>query len=95
MFQFDPAVTETVRQYGGFPMRVFAYPLPPLGPGPHQSWIPLAINFVVWTFVVLLVVRLIGKRSEPGLQFAITASTVGVTVVSTVIWILYTLLKFD
>ena len=94
-FRFDPTVAETVMAYGGFPMRAFAYPWPPMGPGSHQSFLPLTINFAVWTLVVLLVVKLIGRRSKPGPAFAVTASTVGVTVVSTIIWILYMLFKFD
>lgn len=94
-FQFDPTNALSVRQYGGFPLQVFAFPMPPLGPGPHQSWVPLAINFVIWTLVVLLIARLIGKRSEPGLAFAMTAATVAVTVASTAIWIFYMLLAFD
>lgn len=94
-FRFDPAVAETVMGYGGFPMRVYAYPWPPMGPGSYQSALPLAINFVIWTFAVLLVIRLIGHRTKPGLEFAVNACTIGVAVVSTMIWILYMLFKFD
>ena len=92
MFQFDPAIPETVRQYGGFPMRMFAYPVPPLGPGPHQSWMPFIGNFVVWTLVALVAARFMGKRLDRRVAVAVT---VAATALSTAFWVLYMLLAFD
>ncbi len=92
MFQFDPNVTETVRQYGGFPLRVFAYPQPPLGPGPYQSLVPFIANLIFWTIVALILARFLEKRLD---RRSALALTVAATVTSTVVWFLYILMAFD
>jgi hypothetical protein len=92
-FEFNPADAPTVMGYGGFPAQVFAYPAPPLGPGPHQSLVPLVFNFLFWAAAAYLVLRWSGKREERGAP--LFGFSLLLVVASTVVWIGYLLLKFD
>src|SRR3989339_1420337 len=92
-FEFNPDVPASVMGYGGFPMRVFEYPMPPLGPGPSQSMTPLLANFFFWFAVAYLAIRWSRKPEKeraPLFGFALLAF-----VASTLFWFAYMLLRFD
>lgn len=94
LFQFNPADPSTVYGYGGFPLRVFAYPFPPLGPGPAQSLFPLFQNFVVWLAVSILLLTVLPRwknEEEP----VVRAGSIVIAAFSTLCWLGYLALKFD
>lgn len=91
--QFNPDDPRSVIGHGGFPFRAFAYPTPPMGPGPSQSLAPLAANFLFWLLACYLVIRWSGKKETemPG-PFGFSILLVAV---STLFWFGYMVLKFD
>lgn len=92
-FEFNPSDPTTVLAYGGFPARAFAYPMPPLGPGPAQSFAPLAFNFLFWATVTYLTFRWSGEDEERGAP--LFGFSVLLAVASALFFALYLLLKFD
>lgn len=94
LFQFNPADPSSVYGYGGFPLRVFAYPFPPLGPGPTQSLFPLFQNFVVWLAVSIFLMAAISRRKSDD-ESVVRAGSIVIAAFSTLCWIVYLAFKFD
>ncbi|NBS41086.1 hypothetical protein EBS80_00305 [bacterium] len=93
-FQFNPADPSSVVGYGGFPLRVFAYPVPPLGPGPAQSLFPLFQNFIVWLAVTILLMYLLPRWKQEE-ESVVRAGSIVIAAFSTLCWLGYILFKFD
>jgi hypothetical protein len=91
-FNFNPQVPASVYGTGGFPFKVYDYPMPPLGPGPYQSVLPLVGNFLVWTLGCAVLAWALRTR---GLPAPFVVRMYGAAIVTTVIGLVYLGLKFD
>jgi len=89
---FDLNNPNSIYATGGFPFKVYDYPLPPMGPGPEQSEIPFLMNFIFWLLVTILFFLLLKKQAD---NKKIMAVSITAAVLSTVIGLVYLVLKFD
>ncbi len=92
VFKTDYADPRTFVGSGGFPLEVYNYPRPPMGPGPEQSEIPLFMNFVFWFAVVWLLSRCFKRSVDVKM---LTGVSLILAVVSTLFWFGYMAIKFD
>ncbi len=90
--RFDITDPTTIFATGGWPFKVYDYPVPPMGPGPEQSELPFLANLIVWTALSFVILRL---AKEEKLPKNLDAKLVTLAVVLTIIGCVYLLLKFD
>jgi hypothetical protein len=90
--RFDITDPTTVFATGGWPFKVYDYPVPPMGPGPEQSELPFLANFVVWTAISCLIFYLVKENKLPK---RIDEKLVALAIVMTVVGFVYLLFKFD
>ncbi len=91
-YTFNPNNPATVFATGGFPFKAYDYPMPVMGPGPEQSTLPLIGNFLFWILLCYGVLLLIKKH-----VYSLWLERLGILVAffSTVIGLLYLLIRFD
>lgn len=89
---FDLNNPGTIYASGGFPLKAYDYPFPPLGPGPHQPIWPLAINLLFWIAICYGVMWLYRTEKIP---VWISRGVTILAIVTTIIGMGYLLLKFD
>ncbi|EKE05561.1 MAG: hypothetical protein ACD_19C00217G0001 [uncultured bacterium] len=79
---------------GGFPFKVFEYPVSPMGNNwpPSDMWPMFFANLAIWLVVGILIALIFGKKLENNKVFkTITLSAI----ILSIIGILYIMLKFD
>lgn len=79
---------------GGFPFKVFDYPVPPMGNDwpPADVWPMFFANLAIWLLVGSLIALLLGKKIEnKNIQLTIAVSAIFLTIFG----ILYIMFKFD
>lgn len=79
---------------GGFPFKVFYYPVPPMGSDwpPSASWYPFFLNLVIWLGVGLLISILVQKKLNNN-KLLTALSILAVTV--SIFGLLYIMFLFD
>jgi len=79
---------------GGFPLKFFEYPVPPMGSNwpPANSWPMFIINLTIWLLVAFIIFWLLGKKVENKKVMAISVIS---AVVLSLLGIFYIMLKFD
>ncbi len=78
---------------GGFPIHVFDYPLPPMGNGiPLERLDGLLYHFIFWTILTFIISFLLPKKWVTKNATIIATS---LAVITTIIGIIYLLIKFD
>jgi hypothetical protein len=79
---------------GGFPLKIFEYPVPPMGNDwpPVNSWPMFILNLIIWLLVAWLISRSLGKKMANRRAMAIFIIS---AVVLSLFGIFYIMLKFD
>lgn len=79
---------------GGFPLRVFEYPVPPMGGNwpPQDNWILFFLNFAVWLIVGFVLSLLFGKKLE---NKKIMNALIILAILFSAFGLLYIRIKFD
>jgi len=79
---------------GGFPLKVFEYPLPPMGHDwpPLGTWPIFFVNLFIWIAFAFLIVFLTGKKMENRKRMAISVIS---ALVLSLFGIFYIMLTFD
>lgn len=78
---------------GGFPIRVFEYPHPPLGTGvPLTSMDSFFLHLLIWVAVATLIAFILPKNWVTKNATIIATS---LAVIATIIGVVYLLVKFD
>jgi len=79
---------------GGFPLKVFEYPFPPMGHDwpPVESWPIFFVNLLIWVGLASLIVFLTGKKMK---NRKIMSSLIISAIILSLLGIFYIMLKFD
>lgn len=82
---------ESIYATGGFPIRAYDYPVPPLGPGPEQSEWPFVLNALFWILIAYVVVYIMRGKFPKHFENIVA----GGAVLMTVFGALYLIIRFD
>lgn len=82
---------ESIYATGGFPLRAYDYPFPPLGPGPEQSEWPFVLNVIFWILIAYIVVYCLRGKFPKYFENIVG----GAAVITTLIGLGYLLIRFD
>jgi hypothetical protein len=79
---------------GGFPLKVFEYPFPPMGHDwpPLETWPVFFMNLFIWLVFAWLIGFLIGKKMKKRNMMSFLAIS---AIVLSLLGIFYIMLKFD
>lgn len=79
---------------GGFPLKIFSYPVPPMGHDwpPVEVWPIFFLNLIIWIIVASIISFILGKRFEYRRSMA---SSVVSAIFMSIFGLFYLMLKFD
>lgn len=79
---------------GGFPLKIFEYPVPPMGSDwpPISAWPMFILNLIIWLFVAFIISWLLNKKVE---NRKVMIISIILAIVLSILGLLYIMLKFD
>lgn len=81
---------------GGFPLKAFEYPVPPMGNDwpPSNAWFPFFINFIIWLCVSTFLTSLFFEKETENRKWLIRIIPF-LAIIFSIVGVVYITFKFD